>query len=313
MTDRTGGIGTPLNPTVLKGVLLMAAYAAAMAAMHATVRYSSTELHPFVIAFFRNLLSLPMVLPLVLRHGRAGLRPKRFDLHLWRAVIGAAAMLAWFYALSVLPLANATALSFTTALFVTIFAALFIGEQVGLRRGAAVIIGFVGTVIILRPGLEVVSIGAVLAVVSSATWGIALVVIKTLSRYDRTESIVFWASVLLTPLTFVAALFVWQWPTWEQLGVLALLALFSTIAHVLMTEAFKNAEAVVVMPLDFTRLIWAAVIGYVLFLEVPDWGTWLGGTVIFASATYITWREHQLEQQRKAAIAAAGAPPPAAP
>lgn len=264
---------------------------ACIAGMHGVVRHMTVELHPFVIAFFRN-LAVPLLLaPWLLRAGWAELRPRRFDLHLWRALIGVVALLAWFYALSLLPLAEATALNFTSTLFATVGAALFLGENVRLRRWSAVLVGFAGVLVILQPGRDAASLGGVLVLASSMFWAGSLLIAKVVTRHDSTLCVVAWTAVLTMLFSAVPALLVWQTPTLRQLGLLLAIATLGTIGYLFLTQALKEGEASIVLPLDFLRLLWATLFGYLLFSELLDPATWIGAALIAASAAYIAFRE----------------------
>jgi len=270
---------------------------ALLACMHGLVRYVSQSLHPFEVAFFRNLFGLVAVLPLVWRAGPAGFATRQPGLQMLRGVIGMGAMLGWFYGLSVVPIAGATALSFSAAIFASIGAALFLGERMRLRRWSAVILGFVGALIVLRPGIETISIGALAILFSSMCWGSSIVIVKRLSQTDNTVSIVVWMSLMLTVFSVFPALFVWQWPSFTELAWLLLLGSLGTGGHLAMITALKLADATLLMPIDFTRLIWTSVLGYLVFTEIPDIWTWLGGTLIFTSSAFITYREAKLRRQ----------------
>jgi drug/metabolite transporter (DMT)-like permease len=207
-------------------------------------------------------------------------------------------MLSFFYALAITPLAEVTALGFTAPIFATLLAALVLGEVVQIRRWAAVVIGFLGTLLILRPGFAEVGFGPLLVLFSSLAWACALMVIKSLSRTESSITIITYMALLLAPASLVPALFVWVWPSPEQLAWLALIGLIGGGAQYLMTESLAGADASVVMPVDFTKLIWVASIAYLVFGEVPDLFTWLGGAMIFASTVYIAYREQHTSEPR---------------
>jgi len=274
-----------------------------LSAMHAIVRHVSGELHPFEISFFRNLFGFVAVLPLLIRAGWSGLRSKQPGLQVVRGLLGVTAMLIWFYSLSIVPIAQATALSFTAVIFGSIGAVVFLGEAMRLRRWIAVFLGFVGTLVILRPGFQSLDVGASMVLASSVAWGLAVVVVKKLSRTDSVISIVSWMAIMLTVLSFFPALLVWVWPTTDQLLWLGAIGVLATTGHLAMTKALKITDATAVLPLDFTRLIWASVIGYFAFSELPDLWTWLGGGIIVASATYIIYRESKVQRRIVAAQA----------
>ncbi|MDX1432836.1 MAG: DMT family transporter [Gammaproteobacteria bacterium] len=284
-----------------RGALLMLGAAAVLTAMHASVRHVSAELHPFEIAFFRNLFGLATMAPLAVRAGWPSLLSRQPRLQLVRSLFGIAAMTSWFYGLSVVPIAQATALSFTAVIFGSIGAVLLLGERMRLRRWSAVAVGFAGVLIILRPGVAEVDPGALVVLLSAVCWATALLLVKKLAVTDSTVCIVTWNSVLLTALSLPVALPVWVWPDAAALLWLGLIGVLATIGHLAMTAAFRAAEATVVFPMDYTRLLWASLIGYLAFGEIPDAWTWVGGTVIFASTSYIAAREARVRRERAAA------------
>lgn len=271
------------------------------ASMHALVRHITQELHFFEVAFFRNFFGVVALLPLFLRYGFAPLRTNRLGLLTLRGVINIGAMFAFFYALSVTSLATVSALSFSAPIFVTILAIFFLGEVVRARRWAAIVIGFAGAMVIIRPGIIEVDFGMLAVLLSSALWAVALIVIKILGRTESSLTITVYMGVIMAPLSLVPALFYWEWPSLEQLAWLAGVGIMGSVAQLTMTESLRLGETSEVMPLDFLKLIWAAAIGYLAFGEFPDLFTWIGGLMIFASATYIAIRESK--QRRRAAQA----------
>jgi drug/metabolite transporter (DMT)-like permease len=260
----------------LRGIVLMLVSTVGFAAMHGAVRHLSAELHPFEIAFFRNIFGL-----LALAHGL-------------RAGLNIIAMLSFFYALSITSLARVTSLSFTAPLFATLLAMLVLGEVVRLRRWVAMLCGFVGTLVILRPGLTEIDQGSLLVLLSAAAWASALTVIKVLSRTDSSVTITCYMVVLMAPISLVPALWVWQWPTGQQLLWLVAIGVVGTLGQLVMTQALKEAETSVVMPFDFFKMIWASLLGFIFFAEVPTLFTWIGAGIIFASTSYIAYREHKV-------------------
>ena len=282
-------------------MLMMLLSTASLSIMHALVRYVGTELqmHTFEVAFFRNFFGLLAVMPLIIRAGRSSLVTQQPVLQVLRGIIGVGAMLGWFYGLSVVPIAEATALSFTAAIFASLGAVFILGEKMRIRRWSAVIIGFCGALIILRPGFTAVDSGSLIILFSALCWGTNVVIVKRLSRTDTTVSIVAWMSLMMTIMSFLPAVWVWQWPSLEQLGWLLLIGIFGTLGHILMVNALKLAEATLILPLDFSRLIWTTLIGFWAFSELPDIWTWLGGSVIFASSAFIMYREARLRSAGK--------------
>jgi drug/metabolite transporter (DMT)-like permease len=274
-------------------MLLMFVSTFLFASMHASIRHVSATIHPFEIAFFRSLFALIVVLPWFVRLGLQPLRTQRFGLHAVRAALNVFAMLSFFYALSIAPLSEVTALGFTAPIFATLLAALVLGEAVRLRRWSAIAVGFLGVLIILRPGFQEVGPGQLLVLFSSLIWACALLVIKTLSRTDSSVTITSYMALLMMPLLLAPAALVWQWPDAGQLLWLALIGVLGGTGQLCVAEALRQADTALVMPFDFCKLLWVTVLAYLAFGEVPDQFTWLGGAIVFASVLYITYRERR--------------------
>ena len=262
--------------------------------MHATVRHMTESYHPFELAFFRNSLALLFLAIPLARIGIAPLRTRNPRLHLLRGFLTTCSMLAFFTALSMTPLAQVTALAFTAPLFATLLAIVFLGEVVRTRRWIAIVIGFAGTLVILRPGIVEFDLGSVLTVVSAAVWGAAIIITRVLGRVESSHTITFYLALSMTVFSFVPATFVWVWPEPGQYLMLLLIAAFGTVTQLSVTQALRLGETAVVMPIDFFKLVWATAFGFVFFGESPDTMTLVGGGMIFISATYIAWRESQL-------------------
>ena len=281
-------------PPPLQAALHMVAASIVWSMTSWVVRVLSVDLHAFELVFFRNLFGLIAILPFLMRAGIPVFPRQEIGVYLVRAGFGLVAMMGWFYAITVIPLAHATALSFTAPIFATIAAILVLGEVVRIRRWTAMIIGFGGAMVVLRPGIDDISIGAIAALASSAAISVVIVLVKILARTETTNRIVAFHTAILLPLSLIPAVFVWVWPSWPQFGLCILLGAGSTLGNWLMVRAFTLGETSAVMPYDFTRLPFIALVGYLAFAEVPDVWTWLGGGVIFASSFYIARREAQL-------------------
>lgn len=288
-------------PPTLRAILLIILSTFAFSGMHAIIRYGSQDVHPFEIAFFRNFFGFVVLFPFFIRNSRGVFATKRLPLHALRGGLQVCAMLMFFTAVSLTPLAKISALSFTAPLFATVGAVIFLGEVIRARRIAALVVGFIGAMLIVRPGIVALDTGAILVIASSAIWAMTMLIIKTMSRTESSLTLTAYMGVFLTPLTLVPALFVWTWPTAEQLALFGLMGAFGTIGHVLMAEAFSQADTTAIMPFDFSRLIWASILGYFIFGEVPEFWTWIGGTVIFFSTVYIAYREAHQHRMNSAA------------
>lgn len=275
----------------LRGALFMLGSGAAFAVMMALVRALAPEIHPFEAAFFRNLFGVLFMLPWLTLAGTRVLRTGRFSIHALRAGFGLAAMLSLFYALGHLPLAETTALTFTAPLFATVGAAVLLGEKVRQRRWAATLVGFVGALIVLRPGRAAIDPVAFVALASAIFIAGAMLTIKSLSRTEHPNAIVLIMGLLMTPASLIPAAFVWRTPTGTTWILIALMGLAATVGQVCLTRAFRAAEASAVLPVDFSRLIFVSLLGYALFGERPDLWTWVGAGLIVAASVYIAHRE----------------------
>lgn len=263
--------------------------------MAVVIRLASASLPTFEIAFFRNLFGLLALLPILL-HGGATLRTRQLPRYLLRSVIGIGSMLAGFWAIGHLPLSQAISLSYSTPLFVTIAAVAWLGEQVRWRRWAAVLVGFVGVLVIVQPGSSSFTAGSLVAVAAALLSAVVAIQIKQLSRVDPADTIVFYTYLFWVPLSLIPALFVWQWPhgiTWLWL---ACIGLFGTGGQLLWTRALRLGDVSALTPISFMQLPIVAVAGYLLFDESISRWTLLGAAIIFAANAYIAHREVTLSR-----------------
>ena len=292
----------------------MAAAAAMFSTMGAFIRLASAHMHVLEVVFFRNFLAVAMFTPLLYRRGIGLLHTQRIGLYGARAAIGMVAMIAGFASVTLIPLAEATALNFTAPLFATVLAVLILGERIRLHRTGALIIGFAGVLVVLQPGLEpglehevgggadaFLSIGAGLALISAVCIAISTLMVKRLTKTEPPEAIALWMVVMMAPATLIPALFVWSWPSWEGMLWLICLAAAGTVAHLCWTRACAIAELSQIQPIEFVKLPFAGVIGYFAFGEAPTIWVWIGGGAIFASTAYITHREARLARNHRGA------------
>jgi len=267
------------------------------ALMAITIRLASETLPTYEIAFFRNFFGLIALLP-VLRHSWPGvLKTQQLPRYLLRSTIGVVSMLCGFWAIGHLPLAQAISLSYSTPLFVTIAAVLFLHEKVRLRRWSAVTIGFLGVLVIVRPGSDSFTLGSLVAISAAVLSGIVAIQIKQLSRVDSADTIVLYTYLFWVPLSLVPALFVWQWPQ----GIAWLWAVgagvLGTGGQLLWTRALKLGDVSALTPISFMQLPIVAFAGWLLFGEDPSRWTVLGAAIIFAANAYIAHREAQLARR----------------
>jgi len=274
-----------------RAVLLMLFSTVLFGLMAVVIRLASETQHPFEIAFFRNLFGLLFTLPLLFKHGPGLLKTSKLPLYLLRCAIGTVGMMAGFWAIVHLPLAQAVAISYSTPLFVTIGAVWVLGETVRARRWAAVLIGFIGVIILLRPDADTftgASLVALLAAVMSASVAIS---IKFLTRTESPDAIVVFTTALWVPMSLVPALLFWQTPSGITWLWLVLAGLFGTVAHMCWTRALQLGDASILTPISFMQVLVVGVFGWWLFGESVDRYTLIGALIIFGSNLYLAHRE----------------------
>jgi len=289
------------QPTVMRGILLMCVSTVLFSTMHVLVRYAAQEMPPLEIAFFRNAFGIVVFLPLLASGGFGFLRTKRLGLHAVRGLLNVCAMLMFFTALSLTPVARVTALAFTSPLFMALLSVMFLGERFRIRRWMALVIGFAGTLVILRPGMIPVDLGSLLVVGSSSIWALTMVVIKILSRTESSFAITAYMNIFLGVFSLGPALWVWETPPPQMWVWLVAIGVLGTIAQIALSQALKETEPTAVMPFDFLKLVWTTLLGLWVFGELPDLVTWVGAAVVFTSGFYIAWREHQERRRVKPA------------
>lgn len=281
----------------LHAALLMLGSTMLFGLMTVAIRLASETLHTFEIAFFRNFFGLVAALPLLLRHGPDLLKTTQWPRYVFRCAIGVVSMLCGFWAIGHLPLAQAVALSYSTPIFVTIAAVVFLHEQVRARRWAAVALGFVGVMIIVRPGTAGFSAGTLVALAAAVLSGIVSIQIKQLSKVEPADRIVLLTTLLWVPMSLLPALTVWEWPRGVAWVWVIAAGFLGTGGHMLWTRALKLGDVSALTPISFMQLPIVAVAGWLLFQERLDRWTAIGAGVIFAANAYIAHREARLARR----------------
>jgi len=293
----------------LRAAWLMLGSTLSFGIMALAIRYATAHVPTQEVAFFRNAFGLLALLPMLMRSGRAPLRTRQLPLYFVRSAIGLASMLCAFWALGHLPMAQAVSLSYSTPLFVTIFAVLWLGETVRARRWAAVIIGFIGVLVIVRPGTGSFSLGSLVAVAAALLSSLVAIQIKQLTRVDGADTVVFYTYVFWVPLSLIPALFVWQWPEGMAWLWLALTGVMGTLGQLLWTRALRLGEVSALTPISFMQLPLVSVLAWLLFDEVLDRWTVLGAVIILGSNAYIAHREAVLVRRARSEAPTAAAKP----
>jgi drug/metabolite transporter (DMT)-like permease len=265
-----------------------------ISAMAATVKLLGERLDSLQLSFFRALFGLLSVLPIVAWGRFEAVRTARLGTHISRGLLGATGMVCGFYAITHLSLAEATAIGFTKPLFMVVLAGFLLGEVVRARRWSATAIGFLGVLIMVRPGGDAIEWAALVALVGAFAAACVSLLIKRLSATEAPLTILFWLGVVTALMTLPPALAVWRQPTLMELAAMGMVAVLASLAQVCMIRGFKVGEASALAPFDYARLPLAAAFGFALFGEVPDVMTVTGAALIVASTLYIAHREAAL-------------------
>ncbi len=275
--------------------------------MASLIKATADEVPPGEAVFFRSLFAIPVILVWLGVTGeiRGGLRTENPIGHVWRGLVGTAAMGLGFAGLGLLPLPEVQAIGYAAPLLTVIFAAMFLGEEVRAFRLTAVALGLVGVLIVLSPRLtslsagdERAALGAVVVLTSAICAALAQVFVRKLVTTERTSAIVFWFSVTATALSLLTLPFGWVVPRWEHAALLVVAGLLGGVGQILLTSAYRHADASVVAPFEYASMLFAIVIGYAVFSELPTWQTLLGAAIIIFAGVVIIWRERQLGLER---------------
>ncbi|GMG83728.1 DMT family transporter [Paralimibaculum aggregatum] len=281
----------------LHGILWMLISCALLSGVAALGRHAALAGVPLLqIVFLRLAFAVLAMAPILAHRGRGMLRTPHLRLYTLRVAMGLVAMTSWFAAISLAPIGEATAIAFLMPLLATMGAALFLGETVGWRRWGAIVVGFLGALVILRPGIAEASPGALIAVFSALAMAAASLMIKQLADRDHPDTVVLITLLMQTVVMLLPGLWVWQPLTAELWLVMACMGLFGMLGHITLARALRAADASVVMGIDFARLPFAVLFGWLLFGELIDIWTWIGAGIIFGSAFYTARRERRLAQ-----------------
>ncbi len=295
--------------TPLRAALLMLGSTLAFGLMAIAIRYATRYVPTQEVAFFRNAFGLLALLPMLIRPGSAPLKTQQLPRYFLRSAIGLASMLCAFWAIGHLPISQAISLSYSTPLFVTIAAVLWLGETVRMRRWAAVIIGFIGVLIIVRPGSTSFTPGTLVAVGAAVLSSLVAIQIKQLTRVDSADTVVFYTYVFWVPLSLVPALFVWVWPTGLAWVWLVATGVLGTLGQLLWTRALRLGEVSALTPISFMQLPLVSLLGWLLFNEALDRWTVIGAGIILGANAYIAHREAVLARRAKSQAVTAAAKP----
>ena len=265
--------------------------------MGVLIKLAQNDVSIYIAAFFRFLIGFIFIFPYILKTKFKVFKTSNILLHLIRSLLNYPAMLLTFSALMLVPYEKISALNFLVPFFVTILAVLFLKENIRIYRISALVIGFIGMLIILRPGIIEISLGIQMVLVATFFWSVIIILTKQLTNKDSPITILTYMYTLMTLLTLITAVIFWETPTTSSIIYLSLAAFVGTISHISINQAFKLVDVSMTQPFSFISLIVASMYGYFLFDESPDIYTWLGAIIIFVGIIIITFRELKLDKE----------------
>ncbi len=275
----------------VRGAMWMICAAMSLVAMAVLIRYLTPTYNVLELIFLRNVVNLALMTPWILRTGLRSVKTPRLSGHALRNAFLYSGNVAWFFAVTMVSLADLAALQFTMPLFTIVMAAVALREKIGIHRWTATAVGFAGALVILRPGIIEIDLGAIMVLAAAFLYSCAYIVTKQLSDTESGNLVVFYMSVFILAFSFIPAMVVWQTPDWGDAPAIIALGIAGYSTHFCVTRAMAAADASYVAPYDFLRLPISAILGYFLFREVSDIWVWAGAAIIFWAAYYNTWME----------------------
>lgn len=250
-------------------------------------RELSSDYSTAQLAFMRAVIAIAFVMPMILRRGVSVLRTTVFPMHVLRSCLTYGGMMCWFYAVSIIPVSDYTALLYSQPIFTILFAVLILREPAGSRTWGAVAVAFAGALIILRPGFQEINLGMIAALATGLLFAGVNTTMKILSRTDAPAVLVAYVSFLMLVFSAVPAWLYWTDPIWQDMPLILGIGIFAFLGQYAITRAIAVADARIIQPFDFSRLITAAIIGWIVFGESSDLYTWAGALVIFCATYYV--------------------------
>ena len=281
---------------LMRAIFFMMVGGLSMVLMQASVKLLSDALHPFVITLFRAFLVFIIILPILLWKGLGAVKTSSVKLQVIRGSVGGVCMLCMFTGFSLVSLPEATSLLFTVPIFATILSVIFLSERVGIKRWGAIFLGFAGILVIARPDISL-NLGHLLLLSAAIAWSISIVIAKKLTEKDTIISITFWQAMGCVPLALIASLFVWETPTLTQLLYLLGISGLGTLGHALIYASLKLGKVSVLLPLDYIRIIWSTLLGFMLFGSLPTLYLYAGTFLIISATAFIGYREIQKNKE----------------
>ncbi len=277
------------------------------AVMDSTIKYLTADFGTWQIMFFRGFFSLIPIAVLTARSGGlATLRSRRLPSHVARALVGVAAAFCFFYAYAIMPLADAYAIGFAGPLFMTALSVPVLKEKVGWRRWLAVLVGFTGVIVMLRPGQGMLTLTALVPLAAAAFYALTMLYVRVLARTESNAAITFYFVITMSAVAAIAMIPEWRTPQGWQWLLLVMVGVIGGVAQIAFTQAFRLTSPSLLAPFEYTAMIWAVLFGYILFGDIPDKAIWIGGAIVVAAGLYIIHRETVLHRQVTSNSRAAG-------
>ena len=261
------------------------------------IKLAQEELNVFTTGFLRFFFGFLIITPYILKTKFEVFSTKNLKIHILRSALNLPAMLLGFAALAMLPLEKMTAIHFIVPIIVTILAVIFLKEKIYLYRSIALVMGFLGMLIILRPGIIDISIGIYMALISSLIWSVVIILTKKVSKDDSAITILSYQYVYMSLFSFPLVIYFWDQPSLKTIIFILCAAMSGTILHIALNHAYKLVDVTMTQPYSFLGLVVSSIIGYFVFSDKPDFYTWLGASVIFCGVLLISYRELQLNKE----------------
>ena len=261
------------------------------------IKLAQEELNVFTTGFLRFFFGFLIITPYILKTKFEVFSTKNLKIHIVRSALNLPAMLLGFAALAMLPLEKMTAIHFIVPIIVTILAVIFLKEKIYLYRSIALVMGFLGMLIILRPGIIDISIGIYMALISSLIWSVVIILTKKVSKDDSAITILSHQYVYMSLFSFPLVIYFWEQPSLNTIIFILCAAMSGTVLHIALNHAYKLVDVTMTQPYSFLGLVVSSIIGYFVFSDKPDFYTWLGASVIFCGVLLISYRELQLNKE----------------
>ena len=280
----------------IKAVLLATVASFCAVLMAVFLKLAQNDINVFTAGFLRFFFGLIVIFPFIIKSNFNIYKTNNLKFHIIRSMINVPMMILGFAALMYIPLEQIKAIGFLSPILVVILSVLILKEKIYIIRILALIIGFVGVLIILRPGIIEINIGAYMVLFSGLLWSTVIIITKFMSKEDSPMTILTYQYTFVTIFTLPLALIYWTNPTLNSLYYALLAAIVGTVLHLCINNSYRLADLSVIQPVWFTQLIFASVFGFSIFGEIPDGWTWAGGILVFTSVLIITYRENYLKK-----------------